>query len=127
MSIDPDLLDPNYHYHWFNDEAGRIRSALASGYVFADAEETQFTAGDKNCELGSGAGMVAGRKEDGTVLVARLMKIRRDWWEANQADIQRHCDAVDKEISQGRVANVGPVDSQAFYVPKGHRNTLTRK
>jgi len=40
LGIDPSLLDPEYHYHWANDEKGRLRSlTVHDDYEFVSASE----------------------------------------------------------------------------------------
>jgi hypothetical protein len=129
MQIDPAMLDPNYHYHWINDTAGRIEEAAAGGYTFVSRNEISLAPGviEKNSELGDKVSMIVGKQESGDSLRAYLMRIPLDWYEANQAEQQLRCDQVDKVITQGRVTNANPGDAQAFYTPKGHRNSITRK
>lgn len=111
---------PGYHQHWMADRDGRIQQALRAGYQFVEPEDInalnvkQIGSGKSaptGTDLGTRISMISG----GETLY--LMKIKKEWFEADQAElarinqekqglIMRGQMAVDKEDAEDR-GNVG--------------------
>jgi hypothetical protein len=76
--------DPNFEYHWFNDDKGgmNISSAIRSGWVFEDRKDVQLNAAaiPRNNDLGSRVRQVVGSDERGGPMYAYLMKIPKELW-----------------------------------------------
>lgn len=98
-----------HHIHWVNDITGRVEEAEQAGYEFVRGSEI----GSRDDEP---VKRFVGTKEDGSALYAYLMKIKQEWYDEDQKEVQRAVDTVDSAIKSGSV------DRQANdgrYVPKG--------
>lgn len=86
-----------YHLHWVNDSAGRIQEAQRGGYTFVEPKEVQAV------DDGTQVKRLVGRNEDGSALYAYLMKIEMDFYNEDQATIQREVDRFDTAIKRGTI------------------------
>lgn len=106
---------PGYHLHIFNDtKDGRIQQALDSGYEFVSPEEVGGVSSnvvDRNTDLGDKVRYLVGTDTDGP-MYAYLMKIKQEWYEEDQAEIQARNDRTDAAIRGGKVDGV---DNTGFY------------
>ena len=112
---------PGYHMHIFNDEPGRIQTAIDGGWEFVTPDEVggvkdSVTSG--NTDLGDKVRFLVGTSEKGDGLYAYLMKIKEEWWEEDQAEIQKRNDRVDDAIRGGVNVKDG-TSADGFYTPKG--------
>lgn len=112
---------PGYHMHIFNDEPGRIQTAVDGGWEFVTPDEVggvkdSVTSG--NTDLGDKVRFLVGTSEKGDGLYAYLMKIKEEWWEEDQAEIQKRNDRVDDAI-RGGVNVASGTSAEGFYTPKG--------
>ena len=112
---------PGYHLHIFNDEPGRIQTAIDGGWEFVTPDEVggvkdSVTSG--NTDLGDKVRFLVGTSEKGDGLYAYLMKIKEEWWEEDQAEIQKRNDRVDDAI-RGGVNVASGTSAEGFYSPKG--------
>ena len=93
---------PGFHLHIMNDTAGRIELAQENGYDFVSPEEVGGVANSvvsRNGDItGSKVRFLVGATEDGQPLYAYLMKIRQEWYDEDQGEIQRKNDFIDSEI-----------------------------
>jgi hypothetical protein len=111
---------PGYHLHIFNDEPGRIQTALAGGWEFVNPEEVGGV-GERvtsvNTDLGDKVRYLVGADEKGDGAYAYLLKIKEEWWEEDQATLQERNDLVDDAIRSGTNAKAG-TSSEGFYTPR---------
>lgn len=111
---------PGYHLRWFNDEPGRIQMAIQSGWDHVDQKEIQLTASrrvtETNADLGSHVTTQVSNDKDSSFHKAVLMKIRKEYYDESQKEMQDLIDA--KEQSMLRSGGFGKVDNA--YVPKTH-------
>ena len=115
---------PGYHCHWLNDTSGRLAAALQGGYEFIKPEEVHVNprdlAGDPassgTTDMGTRVSVVVGSDEHGNPLRAYAMKIREEWYKADQAAIQARSDGIEDAMRQGRVAGGQGGDSSNRYV-----------
>lgn len=112
---------PGYHMHIFNDEPGKIQTAIDGGWEFVTPDEVggvkdSVTSG--NTDLGDKVRFLVGSSEKGDGLYAYLMKIKQEWWEEDQAEIQKRNDRVDDAIRGGVNVKDG-TSAEGFYTPKG--------
>lgn len=120
---------PGFHTHWMNDYPGRIEQALNAGYTFVDREEALLVSPDlagvrlgSGTDLGSRVSLVVGQDKFGQPLRAYLMKIRLDWFVADQAKSQAQLDEMDSAIKRGR-QHADDDDPSSRYV-KTHERRL---
>ena len=111
---------PGYHMHIFNDEPGRIQTAIDGGWEFVTPDEVggvkdSVTSG--NTDLGDKVRFLVGTSEKGDGLYAYLMKIKEEWWEEDQAEIQKRNDRVDDAIRGGVNTKTG-TSAEGFYTPR---------
>jgi hypothetical protein len=119
---------PGYHLHIFNDEPGRIQTAIDGGYEFVTPAEVggvkdSVTSG--NTDLGDKVRFLVGSSEKGDGLYAYLMKIKQEWYDEDQAEIQKRNDLVDDAIRSGRNTKEGTT-SDGFYTPQNGINYKTK-
>jgi hypothetical protein len=98
---------PGYRLRWVNDESSRIYDAQQGGYEFVNADEIDGKFGDTdidqtNRDLGS---KVCRSVSKTTSLKAFLMKIRTEYYEADQLAKQKQIDEVDQAIHNGKLKN----------------------
>lgn len=110
--------DPNYVYRWFNDQGGRLAQAQQADYQFVTSDEnvTVGAAEDLNTDEGSYVSQIVGKTEDGKPMRAYLMKIKREFYEEDQATKQEQVDEMDAAIEGGAIR--GQPGQDGRYVPK---------
>lgn len=124
LMVNPDLLDPEYHYHILNDAPGRIQAALDNGYVFVSPEEiggisSDPTLRDHNTDLGGDkVRYLVGQADNGSPFYAYLMKQKKEWYDEDQSELQKRNDMVDISIRRGKGGDDG-ASTDGFYMPKG--------
>ncbi len=103
----PDI--PGYHLHWFVNTPARIDRALAGGYEFVDSKEMRLTqAGlgtntthSGNTDMGSHVSVVSGTNEEGQTERLILMKIKQEWYEEDQKELEKRNDSVAEALAGG--------------------------
>jgi hypothetical protein len=113
-------LIPGYHLHIFNDEPGRVQTALDGGWEFVSPDEVggikdSVTSG--NTDLGDKVRYLVGTSEKGDGLYAYLLKIKQEWFDEDQAELQKRNDRVDDAIRGGVNVKDG-TSSDGFYTPR---------
>lgn len=91
---------------WFNDLDDRLQRAEDAGYQYVHRKEIGQV-GDKdisngNTDVNSRVSRVVGRQPTGQPIRAYLMKIRKDWYEADQAKKEEVNARVDQAITAGK-------------------------
>jgi hypothetical protein len=108
---------PGYHVHILNDSPGRLAEALENGYEFINVNEVpngeQLSA--LNTDMGEKIRYRVGKSDSGEALFAYHMKIKQEWYEEDQRELQSKVDRTDNAIREGKN---GP-DTNGFYIPKG--------
>ena len=111
---------PGYHLHIFNDEPGRIQTALAGGWEFVHPDEVGGV-GERvtsiNTDLGDKVRYLVGADEKGDGFYAYLLKIKQEWFEEDQAALQERNDLVDDAIRGGVNVKDG-TNADGFYTPR---------
>jgi hypothetical protein len=90
---------------WFNDQDDRLQRAEDAGYQYVHRKEIGQV-GDKdisngNTDVNSRVSRVVGRNVNGQPIRAYLMKIRKDWYEQDQAKKEEVNKRVDDAIRAG--------------------------
>ena len=109
-------LIQGYHLYFFNDEPGRIATALDAGWEFVSPEEVGYNASnvtDTNVDLGDRVSVMGSTDALGKPVQQILLKIKQDWWEEDQAEIQSRNDKTDASIKRGKGGH--SVDTTGFY------------
>lgn len=107
---------PGYHLYFFNDEPGRIQAALDAGWEFVSPEEVGYKSSNvtnRNVDLGSRVSVLGGKNDQGIAIQQVLLKIKQEWWEEDQADIQQRNDKTDAAIRKGKGGS--SIDTTGFY------------
>jgi hypothetical protein len=116
LSVDTNIS--GHHLHIMNDDKTRIQDALDNGYVFVKPEEVEGLSDNvvaKNGDLGdSRIRFLVGSRDKGEPMYGYLMKIRQEWYEEDQAELQAKNDKVDAAIRTGKITGSDPM----LYVPK---------
>jgi hypothetical protein len=99
-----------YHTHIFNDSPGRIQHATDVGYEFVSPEEiggVSTNVVSRNTDVGDKVRFLVGTSDNGDALYAYLMKIRQEFYEEDQDEVQSKLDLVDEAIRGGRLTGDG--------------------
>lgn len=89
-----------FHRHWFNDEPGRIDTALAAGYTHVEDKE------------GKKVQRVVGVNSAGGSLTAYLMETPEEWYQEDMRDQQKLVDERDEAIRKGSIAGAPGEDGR---------------
>jgi hypothetical protein len=89
--------EAEYYYRWVNDIDERIPRLLEDGYTFVDKKG--LAAGDITVESARGTDSLM-RKGVGRGVVAYLMKIPRDTYNAYKAEEQREVDNLEASMKE---------------------------
>lgn len=91
-----------YVLRWLTDRDGRIQDAEAAGYEFVAYEETgqigQHNTTPDSQEQGSKVSKRVGTDDHGAPLIAYLMKIKKEWYDEDQAEKQRKIDETERGV-----------------------------
>lgn len=100
--------DPNYEYRIVNDVADRVDSFKENGWEPVLAKDTKV--GDKRVEGTSATGSVA-ELSVGQGTKAIVMRIKREWYEEDQAAKARQVDAIEQTMKEdAQRGNYGKFD-----------------
>lgn len=103
-------MRPGYHRHWFNDVAGRIDEAKASGWSHV-----------KNERDGTPLKRVVGTGRDNGPLLAYAMELPEVFWQeemdARHAAAQAKIDSIKKNPFQSKTGQAQASDKGKFYDP----------
>lgn len=128
----PDI--PGYHLHWILGNPARIQQALRAGYEFVDEAETDITntglADDAqssgNTDLGSRVSVTAGGSgEDGQGNRLYLMKLKNEWYEADQKAYEAQSEKTAAQLRGGQDMGVNPHGSEQRYIPESARKNVS--
>lgn len=119
---------PGFHLHWFNGTPERIKRALDGGYEFVDSRELKVNnvslGGDStvsgNTDMGSRVSITGGTQmgNDGQPVRMVLMKIKQEWYEADQKLVEDRNELVAASLRGGLIGSEKDAagDSQHRYV-----------
>lgn len=110
---------PGFRLAWVNDSVGRIHDAQEGGYDFVTQEEIGLEYNNvtsRNSDMGTKVSTTVGINEDGTPLIAYLMKIHQEHYEEDFNESQAYLDRIDSAIKGGNIE--GQVGRDGRYVPK---------
>ena len=109
---------PGYHLHWFRGEPQRIQRAQEAGYEFVNKGEVLVNnkslgsdpASDGNTDMGTRVSHISGSDlaDDGQPQRLYLMKIKEEWWIADQKALTAEgsrLDGVRKALLGGRIGS----------------------
>ena len=95
--------EEGYVARWFNDQDGRVARAEGGGYVFVKPEEVPSLGSgvvhQGNTNAGSKVSKVVSRGEP--IITAYLMKIRKEYYDEDQAAKEENNAKVDEALAAG--------------------------
>jgi len=106
-----------YHLHIFTDAGSRIQEAMDSGYEFVRPNEVGGVSENvvsRNGDLGERIRYLVNPRAEGTEQYGYLMKIRQEWYEEDQAELQAKNNRIDASIRKGKITG----DNPSFYTPR---------
>jgi len=91
-----------YEPRWINADGSRVTSALKGGWepVYRTGYEVSE---EINTDMGTWVSQYVGKDDAGAPLRAYLMKIKKAWYDEDQAAKQRQVDETDDVIRRGQV------------------------
>jgi len=105
--------DPNSVYRWMNDVGARISDAERGGWVFVDAEKVgNVDISNREQSLGSRVSRIVGQDAQHKPITAYLMRIKKEYYDADQKYKQDELDKVDIALRRGELK-----PSEGQYVP----------
>ena len=126
---------PGYKLYWFRSEPGRLQRALKAGYEFVKPDEIELNsfdlAGDLAlpgmADMGDRVSVAAqdGVGENGQFLRLYLMKIKLEWWNADQAKYET--ERIDPIVNSLNGGMLGAGESGETPGDVNNRYTKTRK
>jgi hypothetical protein len=100
--------DPNYVYRIVNDDDDRVAQFLDAGYETVPAKSVKI--GDKRVDASGPEGSIA-QMSVGGGQKAVVLRIRKDWYEQDQAAKQANVDDLEKATkAQALNGNYGKLD-----------------
>jgi hypothetical protein len=106
-----------YHLHVFTDTGGRIQAAMDNGYEFVTPDEVGGVSENvvsRNGDLGERIRYLVNPRAEGTEQYGYLMKIRQEWYEEDQAELQAKNNLIDAAVRKGKITGENP----SFYTPR---------
>ena len=106
-----------YHLHVFTDTGGRIQQAIDNGYEFVTPDEVGGVSENvvsRNGDLGERIRYLVNPRAEGTEQYGYLMKIRQEWYEEDQAELQAKNNLIDAAIRKGKITG----ENSSFYTPR---------
>ena len=105
--------DPNSVYRWMNDVGARISDAERGGWVFVDAAKVgNVDISNREQSLGSRVSRIVGQDAQHKPITAYLMRIKKEYYDADQKFKQDELDKVDIALRRGELK-----PSEGQYVP----------
>ena len=108
---------PGYDLYGFNDYPNRVEQALAAGWEFVTPEEIGYTGEDSysvDSKMANENGKVrwwTGTHATGVPMYTYLMKIKSEWRQEDEAELQKKNDRIDQQIRQAD-------KTEGFYRPQ---------
>lgn len=125
---------PGYHLHWMIGTPSRIAQAQRAGYEFVENDEVDVVntglADDVSkhgsTDMGSRVSLVAGSDvgADGNEQRLYLMKIKQEWWEADQQVLEDRNEQVAASLRGGVETGNNPNGTESRYIPDAHRKNV---
>lgn len=99
-----------YVRRWLNDQRNRIHDAELAGYQFVEEEQD-----GRQVKVSR----LVGSKEDGSPMMAYLMEIRQEFYDADQAEKQKPIDEFDAQLRRGlsNPEDIAAEDRGKMYTP----------
>lgn len=114
-----------YVMRWINDRDGRIERALAGGYEYVKPEEATSVGsteiGQGNTDLGGKVSKVVSRGEP--IIRAYLMKIKKKYYEEDQAAKEAVNAKVDEALGKGQA---GGANVENAYLPDEGQTSVVK-
>lgn len=116
--------DENYVYRFVNDVGDRIQMFQEAGYELVSKQDHKIV--DNRLDIaipdGTNAMVSVGVKNNGDAQRAYLMRIRREWYEEDQAEKQKDIKAVQEQIKNpnidGAYGKISTEDVRAGRLPE---------
>lgn len=110
---------PGHKLRWWNDYPGRIAKAQETGWEFVTRQEVELPVStkalDPNTDLGEKVRLVVGQGEKSEPLYAYLMKIKEEWFEEDQAEMQDAITSRERAMIRSNGSNADRIENT--YVP----------
>jgi len=117
---------PGYHLHIFNDEAGRVEQALATGYEFVEPHEidleTSRRVTETNGAVDNKIRHVVGKTEGNNAQYAYLMKIKKEYFDEDQKAAQDEITEKENYMLRNGGSNADSIRNT--YIPNGRKSAL---
>jgi hypothetical protein len=96
-----DNKEDGYHYHMINDKDDRIQKALEGGYEHVESDKNLGdSAVGRPKKMGRNVSMPVGNG-----VTAYLMRIKQEWYDADQKEKQKVVDASEQAMKPNKAKN----------------------
>lgn len=121
---------PGYQLRWFNDQDGRIEAAVGRAWwEFVTQDEIALGDGNKvlerNSDLGTRVRAIVGTLDNGMPLYAYLLKIKKEYFDEDQAAGAAQIRAGEKEMLKNGGLNTERIGEK--YLPDERKQALVMR
>jgi hypothetical protein len=113
----------------------RLAQAVKAGYEFVDPEEVDVVStgladsasAQGSTDMGSRVSVLAGGDsgDDGREQRLYLMKLKQEWWDADQKVLEDRNEQVAASLRGGAVPGGNPNGTENQYIPDQHRKGVS--
>ena len=103
--------EADYVYRWVNDKDNRIENFQEGGYEFVGKGPEQ-----EGTDVGTRISKVVMTNDDGSPRKAYLMRIKKEWYDEDQAEKHKQLDIVEKQL-QGGTDSQGQPGKDGRFIP----------
>ena len=125
LAVRKELLEPQFHHRWINDDPGRIHAMTVKDDFDKVSDPSLLQEDGKS--MGAEVRQLVGTHLDGKPKYAYLCRKPLDFHREDRAKKQRVVDEMEADIKRGIVKSPGALsaDNPRAYVPGGAKTPMT--
>lgn len=126
---------PGYHCHWMRGEPQRINQAMRAGYEFVSPDEVDLNRyglgngpeDSGNQDMGNRVSTISGTAEGGGAQVLYLMKLKEEYWEADQQKLAERQENIAAQLRGDKGFTAPGLGEEGRYGRGENRNIFQPK
>lgn len=123
LGLSPSKMDPKFHYHWINDNPGRIHEKTVLD-DYDKVEDESLVAEYGSHSEGAAVRRLVGAHADGKPKYAYLCRKPMEYYTADRYEKQKAVNEIEAQLKRGKVKDgLGPNDPHS-YVPDGMTSSV---